>query len=167
MEKNLLDSLHKLIPFKYRSLDAPNRSFVADALAVRPYDSVIRNLKEFIAIEEDTDLNYQVAFEYVLRRETQVWRLELSMLGPLAVLLRADEQNVSVALTDDTPGISVTEQQILKTLVEAQITVLDQWTLSQPIPLRLYIAEPGEVCIYQALFTDTSVLPWATSIGRD
>ena len=153
-----IQTLSEVIKQAYTSLEQPNFSFVSKAISSRPYDSIIQQMRSLFEIEEITDSNDDVSFRYLLSKSKNQWVIELSMLGRYATVLRISGVGPIQVVTQN---ISVQEEQeIFSLLTENQFTVLGQQELEQSFPLKLPNTEPGNVCIYQALFSDTDVFPW-------
>jgi len=147
----------------YKSLQSPDFSFVRDTLAKRPYEKVIRQLSTHFHIEEDTDPNDDVSFGYVLTQEGERWVLRISMLGPYAVLLRLHQTARIEVMAQRAQVSSRAEKELITTLADHSIRLLDRDTLLIPVPMRLFNTEPENTRVYQALFTDTDILPWEES----
>ena len=142
---------------KYRSLETPDFSFVSKAISSKPYNSLINEMSEVFEIEEITDLNEDVSFRYVVSGSEKKWVIELSMLGLYAVILRIPEAGSVTLLSSP---MCEQEERIISLLAIYQFEILHQQVLDKPIALSLCNTEPGNVFIYQALFSDTEVLPW-------
>ena len=149
-----------IIRCKYGSLEAPKFFFVQDALSKRPYDPLVQQLREDFAVEEDTDPNDDVSFGYLLSRNTQQWRLELSMLGPFAVLLRITEPGHVDLVSHDLTARTEQEESILAILQRNDIKIMERNELVQPVAIKLQNTSPQNSRLYQALFGDTDILPW-------
>jgi hypothetical protein len=160
MSERTIQSIRDTIGAQYGALDAPTFWFTQEALARQPYESILRQLAVDFTIEEDTDTNYDVAFEYMVYQGDCRWRLELSMVGPYAVLLRGSDTTAAIVVTMSTPGLTNAEKALLLLLAEHGLWALDQHILSQPIALRLTNADLEHTCLYQALFSDVAGLPW-------
>lgn len=162
----------ELISYKYQSLDEPDYSFAKKAFSSRPYAALIQELDKLYAVEEITDSNDDVSFRYVISKSNNQWVIELSMLGRYAVVLQAHSDGYTEIVC---PNTSVpVEKDIISWLLMNQFEILTKNELEQPVALALSNAEPENVCIYQALFSDTDVLPWrnqnkinAKSMGLD
>lgn len=154
-DKNgLLEAIEK----KYKSLNRPDYSFVSQVSSATPYAATLKKIESLFDVKEITDTNDDVSFRYTLLRSGRQWVLELSMVGSFAVLFRTSDSGVVEVVT---PGTSVPEErEICSLLKEGGFIILDQQELEQPCSLRLFNAEPENVRIYQALFSDTDVLPW-------
>ncbi|MFY0577710.1 hypothetical protein ACN28S_28415 [Cystobacter fuscus] len=155
--KEIIDVIRSV----YGSFENPDFHFVSEALRQRPYKQIASHLERMFKTEEDTDANDDVSFGYILRGHgQQEWVLRLSMVGPYAVVLRLSGNGSAEVVS---PGAPTLEEQALKLLqvLSAQgIQVLSQDELMRPVTLSLYNTDPGNVRIYQALFSDTDVLPW-------
>ena len=153
-----IQMLSETIKRTYMSLEQPDFSFVSKAISSRPYESLIQQIRSLFEVEELTDSNDDVSFRYLLSKSKNQWVVELSMLGRYATVLRISEVGPIRIVTQNT---SVQEEQkIFALLMENQFKTLEQHESEQPFPLRLSNTEPENVCIYQALFSDTDVLPW-------
>jgi hypothetical protein len=143
---------------RYKSLEHPDLSFVSKIANSRPYEPLIQELKELFDIEETTDTNEDVSFCYVLSESKNKWVVELSMVGLYAVILRVAEEGL-IALV--ATSISEQEGKIVSLLGKYKFEILQRQELEQPIALNLCNTEPEDVFMYQALFSDTDVLPWS------
>lgn len=153
-----IQALSEIIATKYESLEQPDFSFVSIAIASRPYDPVISQLQESFKVEEITDPNDDVSFRYLLSESKSQWVVELSMIGLYATVLRVSDVGPTEVVAPNT-SIQV-EQDICSLLVENQFEILDSKELELPFAIKLFNTAPENVCIYQALFSDTDVLPW-------
>jgi hypothetical protein len=160
------EKLVALICEKYKSLDAPDFSFVREALSIQPYAKVIQKIARGFDLEEDTDPNDDVSFGYLLTKEHQRWMLRISMVGPYAVLFRLDNAESVEVLSPIMPGLSAAETSLVVLLSEAHIQLMDRDTLSLPVPLQLFNTEPENSRLYQALFVDSDVVPWETPVQK-
>lgn len=149
-----------LIRKKYKSLDAPDFSFVREVLSNQPYAKVIQKIARGFDLEEDTDPNDDVSFGYLLTKEHQRWMLRISMVGPYAVLFRLDSAASIEVLSPMMPGLSAAETSLVTLLSEAHIQLMERDTLCLPVPIQLFSTEPENSRLYQALFVDSDVLPW-------
>lgn len=153
-----IDTLSEVIERTYTSLEQPDFSFVSKAISSRPYDSVIQQMRSLFEVEEVTDPNDDVSFRYLLSKSNYQWVIELSMLGLYAAVFRISNASSIKVVTENTSIQE--EQEIFNLLIENKFNVLGKKELEQPLPLKLFNTEPENVCIYQALFSDTDVLPW-------
>jgi hypothetical protein len=144
---------------RYGSLEEPDFSFVMEALRVRPYEGIEQELRQQFDVEEIADPNDDVSFAFVVGRGPRRWSLQLSMVERLALLMRIEpEGNCRVIETND--AIDPAEQGLLALLQRHGVRVATADLLATPVRLMLSNTEPEDTCLYQALFTDSSVLPW-------
>jgi hypothetical protein len=145
----------------YGTFDEPNFSFVMEAIRSRPYEDVISEVVTTLglAFEEYNDPNDDASFQYQLSRGSESWAVELSMLGPFAVVARIGDGWDRILVKND-PNFSKVEHQILAILHSHGLQPLSKEELEQPVPLSLFNTDPDNVCVYQALFSDIDVLPW-------
>lgn len=160
MAVQVLQTLIEAIKRTYTSLEQPDFSFVSKVISSRPYDSLIQQIQSLFEVEEITDSNEDVSFRYLLSKSKKQWVIELSMLGRYATVLRISDVGPIRVVTQNTSAQE--EKNIFSLLKENQFKVLEQQELEKPISLKLSNAELENVCIYQALFSDTDVLPWKT-----
>jgi hypothetical protein len=153
----------KAITSRYGRPESPRFDFVDQIWRSKPYEAIIARLSGHgIAVVEKTDLNEDVAFTYELSQGDDLLVLQLSMVGPYAILLR-DMAGSSVALTSREPRLSSFERTVLATVADSGLEFLDEATLSVPIPLQLNYVDPADTTVYQALFSDVELLPWANA----
>ena len=151
-------TLSQAVLERYKSLEQPDFSFVSKISNSRPYEPLIKELREVFDIEETTDINEDVSFSYMLSNSNNKWVIELSMVGLYAVVLRILEGG-SIQLVAS--SICEFERKIIYLLDKYKFRVLQRRELEQPISLKLCNTEPGDVFMYQALFSDTDILPWS------
>jgi len=150
----------------YKSLEHPDFHFVAESLRRQPYDITIKQIKQTFEMEEDTDANDDVSFGYLLRStDQQEWILRLSMVGPYAVVLRLSEGELPEVIFPGKHSLTGQELKLFQLLSAQGIRVLSQAELMHPVALTLYNTDPSNVRLYQALFSDTDVLPWERALG--
>lgn len=145
----------------YGSLEHPDFSFVKAAIMSRPYQSLVQQLQREFEVVEITDENDDVSFRFMLTKSKRKWVVELSMLGRFATILKVSEFGLVRVVGQSC--LDQEEQQLVSLLLEDKFEIMDQEELEQRIPLRLWNTEPENVCVYQALFSDTDVLPWSAS----
>lgn len=153
------DEILQRIMSAYGSLFKPTYWFMSRVVAERPYDALIDSIRSQFEVEDDTDVNYDRSFTYVLQRQRCRWALRLSMVGPYAVVARIDAAWRDI-LTATTPDVSEAERWLLDKVGAAKLRLLSRRELERPVALRLYDVEPENVRIYQALFEESDILPW-------
>lgn len=160
MTENHVQEIMTFIRRRYKSLENPNFSFVAESISKYPYEDLIRQIRTYFQVQEETDPNEDVSFSYSLFREQDQWILRISMIGPYAVLLRVGKSDASEIVSCTVRMLSISEKELMNILADNGIRLLDHDTLCLPIPLKLFNAEPENTRVYQALFTDSDFLPW-------
>lgn len=153
-----LHNLPKVLERNYKSLEQPDFSFVSRAISSKPYDALINNLRELFDVEEITDLNDDVSFRYTVSKSNNRWVVELSMLGLYATVLRVSQLGHTEIVSQN--SFAPEDKDVISLLLENQFVILGKDELEQPVTLKLFNTEPENTCIYQALFSDTDMLPW-------
>lgn len=156
-----LAAFHESIIRSYGSTTNPNWSFVNDIVSRDPYGGVAEELARFGEVEDDTDVNCDVSFTYLVRRPQRPISVRLSMVGPYALVLvvTSDDPDAPldvVAAVDDAD--SADERAIVELLDGQGFTVLSSQTLERSIPFSL----DGEqfAPLYRALFSFEGLIPW-------
>lgn len=153
MQKDWVEILEK----KYGSIQSPKYSFVFHEAEGKPYRSVSLGLHKRFSVSEDTDLNSDVSFGYLLSTTAGVeFLVRISMVAPFAYIsrMRADG-------TVSTPIVRKSVKDIVELelieLIELQcIHVLDAKTMEIFLPAGHKNAKP----LYQWLFVNESDPPW-------
>lgn len=162
-----LQDLHKyrdLIATAYKSLEQPDFSFVKKVFSARPYDPLIKRLRDYAAVEECTEGEDDVCFSYFLKGRAQLWKLDLSIVGPFGIFVRLKSRvSADDFLHYNKPDIVGFEGKILDLLKGAGIKLMTVDELSAQMPMTLYNTDKSKVCLYQALFSDRERLPWEAS----
>jgi hypothetical protein len=154
--------MHKImtaIQACYGDLTNPNFRKVSTFLDSNPYQPLIASLKSSgVTITETTDLNDDVSVQLIGEKDGDDVAIELSGVGPFAVVRLAgtDGNDKWVTRPDDAPtplaGLIATAVQ------HAGFQLLDRATVTKKI--RMCRADDTEeATLYQALFTDTDVIP--------
>jgi len=153
-----MHTLSEVIKRTYTSLEQPDFSFVSKAISSKPYGSLIQKIGIFFEVEEITDSNDDVSFRYLLSKSRKQWIIELSMLGFYATVFRISDVGSIIVVTKNTSVQD--EKKLVSLLMEYRLKILEEQELEQPFPIKLSNTEVENTCIYQALFSDTDVLPW-------
>ena len=148
----------EVIERNYKSLTHPDFSFVNKVALSRPYGLLIEKLCDLFEVEEVTDSNDDVSFRYLVSKSNKRWIIELSMLGRYAVVFRISKAGCTELVS---PNTTVSDEiGIISLLLLDHFEVLRQDELEQFVALNLFNADPENVRLYQALFSDVDVLPW-------
>ena len=146
----------------YKSLEHPDFSFVKKGFSSRPYDPLIKRLRDYAVVEECTESDDDVCFSYFLKGRDALWKLDLSLVGPFGIFVRAKSRVSSQDFLHFGRGdLNGYERKILDMLSSSGIRLLTVDELSLEVPLALFNAARGNVRLYQALFSDREALPWS------
>jgi len=160
MTTSELDTIKAQVLDKHRSLEKPDFHFRWDVINHRPYTRLIDELLTHFFIKDVTDLNQDGSFVYLIEQDRdRQWKLQISMVGPYAVLFRL-AQPLPTLIDESVLKGSDTEIVILRILLKHHVQLLDEPTLIERFPLKLDYADDQNVRLYQVLFTDTDSLPW-------
>jgi len=152
---------HEYLHAAYKSLDHPDFSFVKKAFSARPYDPLVKRLRDYAAIEETAEADDDVCFGYFLKGRDCLWKLDLSLVGPFGIYVRLKSKiSPNDFLVPGKGDLMGPELKIVDILKGAGIKLLGADDLSQPLPLALFNTARGDVKVYQALFSDRNKLPW-------
>jgi hypothetical protein len=157
-----MDDVQRQIERTYESLSNPQYFSITRRLEERPYEELMGFVGDKFELVETTDENDEVAFTYALRREGRQWALEISAVGPYAVFARTDpvSQLWEEILTPSASDLSRDEHWLISKVSTSGLRFLGRQELEVPIPLQLVGTDPQYVRVYQALFTDSEILPW-------
>ena len=161
MEHQEVSKFREIIATAYRSLEEPDFSFVKKVFSARPYDPLIKRLRDYAAVEECTEGEEDVCFSYFLKGRNQLWKLDLSIVGPFGIFVRLKSRcERSDFLHYGSADVVGFERKILDILKGAGVKLMTVDELSVEMPMTLYNTDREKVRLYQALFSDRSALPW-------
>ena len=144
----------------YKSLDQPDFSFVKKGFSSRPYDPLIKRLRDYAAVEEAIEADDDVCFSYFLKGQSSLWKLDLSLVGPFGIFVRLKSR---VAPNDflhyAKPDTTSFEIKVLDLLKGGGIRLMTVDELSLQMPMTLFNTGRDDVRLYQALFCDRNQLP--------
>lgn len=144
----------------YGSLTAPRFEFVCRAISADPYRVLFDRLGDWFEVTEDTDPNDDVSFGALLRKGERRFLVRASMIGRYAVIL-LPEGHRAVPLDPFREGMGADECRIVDAMRESKVEILTREILEVPVQLSLYNTASEHVRVYQAIFVDTDMLPWA------
>jgi hypothetical protein len=133
----------------------PTYRFVQEAIESDPYRWLVDSLKEWYTIEDDTDTNDDVSFNFILRSDDHAWRLALSMVGPFALLVDGDDPERSTVITESTDPDEV---RILRMVKAQGFEFMDRETLRMVLDVNYQDGE-DEWTVYHAVFVRSQTPP--------
>jgi hypothetical protein len=147
----------------YGDLQTPDFGFFQEALATRPWDSLVGRLQLFLRVEDWTDREDDVSFSYVLDtgRRSRGWLLWLSAVGPFALLVYSptDEDIVrSEVVTGVDPERRPEEKRIVTAIQEAGVRLLSAEEIETTVDFRPLDGR-FPASLFMMLFGDSDV-PW-------
>ncbi len=144
----------------YGSLEEPTYQFTHITVQDSPYKYIISELEKRYSIADIMDNNDDVSFIYKIKHDNQTLILHLSMVDKFGILARESEVYECYGLiTSKTNNLTEIEQNIRTLLDNNNILLLGKDILNVHIPMNLFVAEKEDACIFQALFSDYSVVP--------
>ena len=156
MSEDLFEQLKSV----YGSLEEPTYFKINEVMDQRPYNRLVQELTDYFRVEEVTDVNEDVSFQYELILGDDEWLLELSAVGPYAVLSRYEEQGGQLLITPESDHLDPPERQVIVLLRRHDLRVMGRSDLDVPVRMNLFVTESESVCLYHALFSDNDSLPW-------
>jgi hypothetical protein len=156
-----VEAVDDAIERTYGSLSKPDFSFVQKAQEQAPNACLMRRLAGRFDIEETTDENDDVSFQYVLRGGAKkAYGLSISMVGPFGLLTRIFGDRPSEVFTSPAPTDPPVERWLLRSLRESGIHLLSRDALERPSPLRRPGLEDEPTLVFHALIGFAEWLPW-------
>lgn len=145
----------------YKNLDQPDFGFVRKVFSARPYDPLIKRMRDYAVVEECTEAEDDVCFSYLLKGRNALWKLDLSVVGPYGIFVRlrsrVEAEDFITYSRDDLTGFEIKISDLLK---RAGVKLLSMDELNVSMPMTLYNTGRDKVRLYQALFSDRDRLPW-------
>jgi hypothetical protein len=145
----------------YKSFEQPDFSFVKRVFNARPYEPLIRKMRDYAAIEECTHSEDDVCFSYFLKGRTNLWKLDLSLVGPFAIFVRLRSRIAEEDFLYPTKfDLADFEAKIITMMTQYNIRLLTSQELRIEVPIGLYSSSKEKPRLYHALFSDSEKLPW-------
>ena len=145
----------------YGNLEQPDFGFVRKVFSARPYDPLIKRMRDYAVVEECTEAEDDVCFSYFLKGRSALWKLDLSVVGPYGIFVRLSSRiEPDSFLSYSRVDLIGFELKIMGLLEKAGIKLLTTDELSVEMPMTLYNTGTAKVRLYQALFSDRERLPW-------
>lgn len=164
-----MDDVLRQIEQTYTSVVDPKYFSISEVLERQPYADLVAAIGEQFTVVDDTDENSDVAFIYALSYQARRWALGISAVGPYAVLGRVGQESPlwTDVVQPTTPGLDEYERWLVMALTRHGLRLLGRRELEQPVSLRVAGMSQDRVRVYQALFTQSDILPWdADTLGR-
>jgi hypothetical protein len=156
--ESLIDRIQASVLTAYGPGPRPTFWFVQEAVRTDPHRELIDEFRQSFAIENDTDTNEDVSFNYLLKKDRKLWRLALSMVGPFAVLIGGVRPEDSVIVRMESQDRD--EEYIITAVRSRGFTFLDPETIRKPLAVSYPSADDDdEWNVYHALFVHGEVPP--------
>lgn len=157
---DLLEHIRDRVVAAYGSLEDPNWFFVRRQWNADPYGAVRDEIAQRLRLRDDTDLNYDRSFVWLVDTADGGRVVRVSMVGPYAVVLTCRKWPLGCDVIVPGREVDNDDRTITAILVKHELLVLDAETLSSPMPLHgLLNVAPNECKVYHALFEDAEGVP--------
>ena len=151
----IMKALHEC----YGSFDQPNFRSVSSKISAGYCSAIIQSLREVgIKVTDTTDLNSDVSVHLVLDRAGDQVGLALSGVGPFAAMVHQDPEGHYSWVTQSEYAPTPLAAAVAGMVQQAGFKLLGRDVATQSIAMAWYDGST-EVTLYQALFTDTDVIP--------
>ncbi|NHZ79409.1 hypothetical protein F2P44_08980 [Massilia sp. CCM 8695] len=135
---------------KYGSLDDPQFEFVEEDFDGEDGRKYLAMFNELGEIDEDTDINDDVSFGYLIKCDACQFYVRISMIKPYAFVRNLADRSF---LHAENRGTSECSRRLVDLLIAKGLVVLGKDDLMRTVPLRIDGEE--QVSIFRALFTDS------------
>ena len=156
MSTSILSTIRNDIIKSYKSQNEPDYSFVQINLKRGLYKKFIIELQQVNSAVDVMDPNDDVCHSLDLKIESRRYLLQLSLVGRFATCFKLAKDGAFIEVLSDVKE----EFKIESLLSKYGIILLSKEDMEIPINLKLINTEKENVCVYQALFSDTDYLPW-------
>ncbi|GAA2790497.1 hypothetical protein GCM10010441_14540 [Kitasatospora paracochleata] len=134
----------------------PQRAFARTVERTRPYAPLVAELAALGELTDDTDINCEVCFSYLLEADPALV-VRLSMVGPYALLGRARADGGLDLVGPDADDSGPVEPEVLRLLARHGLKLLSPAQLTDPVDLAL--PDVGRPTVYSALFAPEEETP--------
>ncbi len=118
-------------------------------------------MRDIAVVEELIEAEDDVCFSYLIKGQTALWKIDLSVVGPFGIFVRLRSQSKpDDFLHAQKTDLTDMEQKIVNLLTRGGIKLMTTDELTVAMPMTLFNTSKPKVCLYQALFTDREALPW-------
>jgi hypothetical protein len=144
----------------YGDFRSPRLHFVMATADRQPFEGVLLDLAQVCPVEDDTDLNCDVCFTYIVRAD-QPLVVKLSLVGPYAVILSfgSDGYGEGSLVVPAQPAGTTDEARVFSVLNSHGFILVPADHLETLVPLAL-AKDRTEVTLYAALFEPEGEVPW-------
>jgi hypothetical protein len=120
-----------------------------------PFRDLLSDLSQLMTLEEDTDLNEDVSVVFLLASDERRWSLQLSLVGPWAVLFRVEPELTggSMELVPPSSPECAVEEAVFEALERHGLLALRRDELAQPIDFNCDGEGPVPVSLYRVAFS--------------
>lgn len=136
----------------YEDIGAPRRSFVSAAEQSQPYRDLVLALSEVAELNDDTDVNCDVCFSYVLKSD-KFYFIRLSMVGLYATFERLREGGGAELVASRKDCSSDFERDVFRLLTARGLHVLSEDELDSAVDLALPDIDDRVVTVRNAIFS--------------
>ncbi|WP_157536774.1 hypothetical protein [Kitasatospora mediocidica] len=144
------DELMQNVRIAYEDLRNPRRAFALTAARQQPYRDLIGALGAMASVTDDTDINCDVCFTYMLELDG-LFFVRLSMVGPYVTFARSHDERAVKFIHSHATCSSDFERDVLRLLMTRGFRVLSDVQLAAAIDLTFPGIEHAKV--YNALFS--------------
>ncbi|MBP2337987.1 hypothetical protein JOF41_004165 [Saccharothrix coeruleofusca] len=143
----------------YGDLSSPQRRFALEMANRQPFEGIAHELAEVGPVADDTDINCDVCFTYIVHAERPL-SVKLSMVGPYAVVLSSalDGQRGTV-LVPARPPTGTPEARVMSVVAAHGFVIVPDEHLEARVPLAVGEGR-DEVTLYAALFEPEGEVFW-------
>lgn len=164
MDNEAHEKIMAFVKSTYRSLQQPDFGFVKKAAASRPYEPLVKRLRDYAAVEQMTEADDEVCFVYLLKGRANLWKLDLSMVGPFGIFVRLTPNcSPDDFVHPHKNDINAYERKIVDMLRTGGIKLLTTDELTEPVSMTLFNTPRDKVSLYHALFCDRPNYPWVSN----
>lgn len=147
-----IDEIMTSMRSSYGSLSEPDFSFIELDKLISPLLE-LRNWLDDAKVTEDTDLDTDVCFSFLIESNKAERFLQLSLVGPFACIRILGKVDRYLSLSDELDPVDV---RIIEFLQYKDFALVEPSILSRPVPeLVLFNTDKRIVSIYHGLFSDS------------
>lgn len=146
------DELTRDIKNAYEDISGPRRSFVSSVEQSQPYSDLVHALSEVAELNDDTDVNCDVCFSYVLKSDG-LYFVRLSMVGLYATFERLHGRGGADLVASRKDCSSDFERDVFRLLKARGFHVLPEGELNSAVDLALPEIDNEAATVRNAIFS--------------